>query len=256
MGVDEKVEARELLLFRGWLRPNAIQLVHRLGGLVFVLSLLLSGCGTEPLPEHPGLTFTGYVTSVSEAGSVTVADGSSGATALVDKTGAFSLTVNPEQGRVTLFIIWESGQSEVDLVNLPQSGEVLLTLRLSNDGSWVAEVDVVEEGEDDGSTGTVPSTPAITPAIPPSIIPTSTPTSAPASPFDPSGDTIDFGIPQGVIGNRVQGRSRWQTTCGVCHGELGRNWNFARLKRRIAEPPMNLRLSDRVLADIVAYLNR
>lgn len=243
-------------LFRCWQRANTYQLRYRGCGVVLAVLLLLVGCGTEPLPDQPGLTLTGSLAPVPKAGSATVLDSSSGASALVDQTGAFSLMVNPKQGRATLLLESNLGQSEIDLVNLPQSGEVLLNLSLSTDGSWIAEVDVVEVEEGDDETVTIPSTPTTTPSIPPAPTPVSTPASVPSSPFNPSGDTRDFGIPEGVTGNKIRGRSRWQTTCGGCHGELGRNWNFPRLKRRIAEPPMNLRLSDRVLADIVAYLNR
>ncbi|MBX7138465.1 MAG: hypothetical protein K1X83_10825 [Oligoflexia bacterium] len=76
--------------------------------------------------------------------------------------------------------------------------------------------------------------------------------------FDASGNTTQFGIPSGIVGNSGRGSTRYNQTCKGCHSgaEKGSNYAFGRLKTAVNGTPMFLALADAQIADLVAFLNR
>jgi hypothetical protein len=147
-----------------------------------------------------------------------------------------------------------SEESEIRLIlksnNEQNNKDLQLTLINENEQQLIEielKVDFIKETVSYSSVGA---------KLPPTLEPNLTPTSRPDETFDSSGNTTAFGIPNGLIGNIQRGRNKNQTDCAICHGERGKGLNFSQLKRRIGEPPMNLRIPDKDLADILAFLNR
>lgn len=81
-----------------------------------------------------------------------------------------------------------------------------------------------------------------------------------SAPCEPNGDTTGFGIPSGTVGNIAAGQQTFQQTCAGCHpivngSPQGSGFSFSQLKSATSGPPMFLRLTDKALADLVAFLN-
>lgn len=77
--------------------------------------------------------------------------------------------------------------------------------------------------------------------------------------FDADGNTTQFSIPSGLIGNQARGQAVYSRACSLCHSgiEKGTNFTFPRLKLRISQAPMFITsISDSDLADLVSRLNR
>ncbi|MCO6429256.1 MAG: hypothetical protein J5J00_00210 [Deltaproteobacteria bacterium] len=76
----------------------------------------------------------------------------------------------------------------------------------------------------------------------------------------PEGDTIQFGIPPGLIGNIIRGASKFQSNCSGCHPAngsppKGQGKDYPSLKAATSSSPMFLNLDQQTLADLAAFLN-
>lgn len=79
--------------------------------------------------------------------------------------------------------------------------------------------------------------------------------------FDGAGNTTQFGIPAGIIGNKSRGQTVHTNRCQVCHplGDHGINLSYQQLDSAITGAtgkPMNIHLQTQDLADLAAWLNR
>ncbi|MCB0328305.1 MAG: cytochrome c [Bdellovibrionales bacterium] len=85
----------------------------------------------------------------------------------------------------------------------------------------------------------------------------SSPTPTPSSCFDASGNTTEFGIPVGKIGNFVRGDAVYANRCASCHPGIrkGEGRSHAALQTALALPVMQISLPEQELADLVAFLN-
>jgi hypothetical protein len=227
------------------------------------LSLLLCGalallaCGTEHTPIRTDLFVRGVVTVINSDDQPTlIVDETSGFEARIAGDGSFALPVQLRDETVYLFLKLPSGTSETfALPAETDSGE--LSLLLTYDGALNSLAGTVDRDLNPEPTSDITNP---SPEQPGTVEPTNTPTSdttqQPQGPFDSDGNTTSFGIPAGITGNSARGRSQWRARCETCHGLRGNGYSFSRLKRVIGEPPMNLTIPDKALADIVAYLNR
>jgi len=77
--------------------------------------------------------------------------------------------------------------------------------------------------------------------------------------FDADGNTSQFGIPAGLLGNQAAGSTEYAQKCRTCHiaAEKAVNYPFTQLKTALMGTPMFFKdLSDLYIANLVAYLNR
>jgi mono/diheme cytochrome c family protein len=111
-------------------------------------------------------------------------------------------------------------------------------------------------GQPDPGTGN--PAPSSTPSVSPT--PQNSPSPSPTPGRCTSmGDTTDFGIPAGMIGNISAGQTAYSANCASCHADFkkGEGWIFEQLKSVTRAPPMSLTgLTDQTLAHLVAFLNR
>lgn len=104
--------------------------------------------------------------------------------------------------------------------------------------------------------GTPGTTPTPTPTPSPSGSPTPTPTPDEGC-FDSNGNTTDFGIPAGLVGNVSEGQAVYISNCNGCHAGIkkGEGRDYGQIVTALALPVMNISLPAADLADLVAYLN-
>ncbi len=215
--------------------------------LCTVFLLFLGACGVEPNSggqsgggETPQkVLISGKISSSSGEmlPSIEVIISENGVSTFSDQNGAFSFGEIDFVEKLT-FIAQGDGFSAVSepLALSEANSSISVKLILSADKSSLT---FEEEGNLPGPTST----------------PSATPTPNSNSSFDLEGNTTSFGIPRGAVGNIRRGKSKYFSQCSACHSRLtGTHENFASLKRITAAPPMNLRLSDSTLADLVAYL--
>lgn len=92
----------------------------------------------------------------------------------------------------------------------------------------------------------------------PPPVPTKTPTpSSNSSQCDSAGNTRQFGIPSGFLGNKFAGDSLWNNTCRGCHMKpwYGRSYSQIKGSTESIGAMLFLRLSTQELSDMTAFLN-
>jgi hypothetical protein len=223
-----------------------------------VLSMLslgfLTQCGVESLPEQYQVLLEGTIIDKTSSPKSGVKIQSDSQESTSDEDGTFRISL-PLIIPVSLSLTIDGNSYTVLLEQIETQGRYAVTIRAGSPPT-VLSLNLLSPPAQPSAVATSPSQPSEAPARTPSDTPAPQPSRTNDGPFDTEGNTTRFGIPRGTIGNKNRGRPSWQQNCGRCHGELGRRWEFNRLKVRIAEPPMNLRYPDSELADIVAYLNR
>jgi hypothetical protein len=206
--------------------------------LIFFLTLL--GCGTETLPDRKNLIIRGTIiidgnTKEEIVGVISESTYNNQSNIEIDRS--FTITTFPIKNTVELIVTIEGAESSVIiLTRLPDSGEISFDLLYN---TFTKKTSLYQ----------------------PDLIPTPNIAETPSpnnnlSKFDQNGVTTEFGIPNGIYGTISEGEVLWKNRCSGCHGLRGEGYNFNRLKKVISEPPMNIILPDRILADITAYLNR
>ncbi len=97
----------------------------------------------------------------------------------------------------------------------------------------------------------------IDPGVSPTPTPAVTPPGCANQYFDTNGDTTQFEIPVGLMGNMTRGADFFTTNCNFCHSERGTNFTFPQIKTAVIGPLMNIQsVTDQQYADLAAYLNR
>jgi len=229
-----------------------------LSAVVTLLFVTLNACGIESIPARRTVTLRGTISDESSrpVSGITIVEESTGLETMSASDGTFQLRTMSTATEPLLHLSFGSYETRILVPQRLAAGTIEFSIASDR---TLSNVMVTVTSVIDDTTPLPTDTPSTDPApTPPPLAGTPLPggTPTPSSPFDQNGTTTQFGIPTGLTGSTREGRQELTARCSDCHGELGRGWNFPRLKRRIAEAPMFLTIPDRALADITAYLNR
>jgi hypothetical protein len=208
-----------------------------------------SRCGTSSLPDRSTVAVFGILTSDDlQPLLATIIDAKSGSETETLEDGTFNFLADASKNTLQLIVILDNKQQgSLTISQIAPNQEYRTALRFNLRTNMITTDEAIDSPIDSEVPGTKPEGPTVDPTPPTSD-----------SDFDANGNTTSFAIPPGLKGNIGEGRQQWRNRCQECHPvtQNGRGYSFRRIQREIKNPPMNLSLPDRVLADITAYLNR
>jgi hypothetical protein len=258
--------------------------------LLIVLCCVISfcGCGTGDQPAQRNVLIEGEVLikkndgslEVPSIGAFIVEDESGEVRSSVEEGGFFTLNTTPNLNGDSIafekyiLLTKENEKFKFSLPSLQPKDTLSLKLHhLEAQASMelveqrIISDNALEPTPIDNSITPIAGNPSFNPLPtnvpeptsnngPATPLPSPTGLPGPTSPFDSSGNTTSFGIPAGLRGNISTGKQLYAQKCSSCHGELGQGWSFNRIKTTIAAAPMFIKIPDREVAHITAFLNR